>query len=120
MTDTESALWLSIEADPTNHLVRGVYADWLDEQGREDEAAAVRATALYAPQSHTTCWSWGRWLEAFANIEPSCCIGESLFDALTAGDPGPWKSWLDYPTFRAAMQDLIWAWVAVHQEGVTV
>ena len=44
MTD-EDALLAAIQADPTDVLARLVYADWLDDRGREDLAEYLRLTA---------------------------------------------------------------------------
>jgi len=41
MTDI-AAFWAKIKAEPTNHLARSVFADWLDEQGDEWLGFALR------------------------------------------------------------------------------
>lgn len=40
--DDRQAFLAQIEADPLNHLLRCVYADWLDERGESDEATRQR------------------------------------------------------------------------------
>ena len=44
MTDRE-ALYRAVLARPADDLARGVYADWLEEHGERDRAAALRDTA---------------------------------------------------------------------------
>jgi uncharacterized protein (TIGR02996 family) len=43
---TEEAFLGDIAADPGNAAVRLIYADWLQEQGREDESYAWRWASL--------------------------------------------------------------------------
>lgn len=39
---TEEEFWKAIEASPDDESLRMVFADWLEEQGRAVEAAAMR------------------------------------------------------------------------------
>jgi uncharacterized protein (TIGR02996 family) len=48
MTDEEAAFRRAVVADLADPEPQRVYADWLDEQGRHDEAALMRAGAFAA------------------------------------------------------------------------
>lgn len=41
--DDRQAFLAAIEAEPLNHLLRCIFADWLDERGESDEADRQRA-----------------------------------------------------------------------------
>jgi uncharacterized protein (TIGR02996 family) len=65
---TEEAFLGDIAADPGNAAVRLIYADWLQEQGREDESYAWRwATArgkypYVSPKGKSIYWDSGIWI----------------------------------------------------------
>jgi uncharacterized protein (TIGR02996 family) len=46
----EGAFWAAIRTAPDDQLPRLVFADWLDEHGRDEEAAALRASADRVPR----------------------------------------------------------------------
>lgn len=133
MCDREDALLAAIAAAPTDHLVRGVYADWLDEAGRHDEADAVRATADRVPMDviekpDPRRWAWayggkpddamGRLQMTFTDsIGLTCGVPEPYFSRLTGFTLG--KGRLPrYATITVALLDLIRAWCAVHRSEV--
>lgn len=119
----EDAFLSAIEANLTDTLVRGVYADWLDEHGRGDEAAAWRATADRVPWQTVVLkgqerWSWREHPEGEYRPlmpPPACFLSRKLFQALPSGSMVGFV-YRDYPTARAALLDLIAAWGAVERE----
>ncbi len=107
---TEDALLAAVCDRLDDSLPRLVLADWLDEHGRPDEAAAWRATADKVPEFFKgyNVWSW-----QMSDIKWSFHLSLSLFERLTGKRfAGVYR---DYPTARAALLDLIAAWVAVER-----
>lgn len=126
MTD-EDAFLAAIEANLSDTLVRGVFADWLDEAGRHDEAAAWRATADRVPWQ--TVLSKGRerwsWRQSPTNsylppaVPPTCFVPQKLWGDLSGGSVVAFV-YRDYPIPQLALLDLIAAWVAVEAEKAAV
>lgn len=117
---TEDAFLSAIEANLGDSLVRGVYADFLDEHNRPDEAAAWRATADRVPDKVDDTLPFVWW--SGVGVGDTSLLPEDVFDQLTAevddlSSPGrlyqvdPHKH---YPTARAALLDLVAAWVRVN------
>jgi uncharacterized protein (TIGR02996 family) len=85
MTTDETAFRAAIDAAPLDAAPWHVFADWLDEQGREEEAAAARAwtpVRLAARQ----------WLTEFAarcgdHIENYSEVWQEFFNATDGIDP---------------------------------
>ena len=124
MISTEDALWEAVGANPADSLPRLVLADCLDEQGEADTAAGLRATAdrrpmkcdWQSPRANTNPhWTWLPDTESDAEDEQAAAVGHPLFAALSLGpDRPPDDCYRDYPTARAAIADLVAAWVAVN------
>lgn len=55
-TDTESALLAAIAAAPAEHWRKHVLADWLTEQGRDNEAEAWRWLAAWEREPRFIGW----------------------------------------------------------------
>ena len=74
MTDEEWGLLEAIRAEPEDDAPRLVYADWLEEQGRPDEAFCQRWMAKHGkhpgdrngPRIQAR-YSWGWWPEGLAD-----------------------------------------------------
>lgn len=122
MTSEESALLAAIAAAPTDQLLRGVYADWLDDEGRHDEADAVRATADRVPLKKQVwkeidfpywIWSYGH----SAAGKPHC-VTKEVSEQLCEKKAGFWFVDWEYQSITAALLDLIRAWCAVHRSEV--
>ena len=121
MTDDEDAFLAAIEAEPTDRVLRGAFADWLDEHGRADTAAAVRATVGKRPRCFEDgeAWGWNSLSREDIDGESNGLsrLDSAVFGKLTGEVPpieyvAPY--WRDYPTFAAALEDLWRAWVEVH------
>jgi uncharacterized protein (TIGR02996 family) len=69
--DDRQAFQAAIEADPLDHLLRCVFADWLDERGESDEADRQR-----------------RWVGAFEYLRDKF-VAPYLTDDWTREDVGP-------------------------------
>ena len=118
----------AIAAAPTDQLVRGVLADWLDDEGRHDEADAVRATKAKVPDEVTDRRRFVWWDDEFDDdeIDPvnHSYLPTRLFRELDETAETHW-TWMGecsphthYPSFTAALLDLIRAWCAVHRAEV--
>ena len=126
MSEREAALWCAIEAAPDDRLLRDVLADHLRECGRDDEADAVTATAERVPHQYRPrglthpeiiwCWLKDGGGEDDCLTHRSAKLPSILWDHTTKQQHSAW--WSDHPTFRAAMLDLVRAWVAVRRSPV--
>lgn len=133
---TEEALLLEVCARLDDQLPRLVLADYLDEHDRGDEAAAWRATADRVPTAQKKRQEWGQpedyfdWEAATDERVREMSDDErrarkslipldvmhSLSGRRIAGLTGPVWWGASYPTARAALLDLIAAWVKVEEE----
>ena len=128
----EDAFWAAIDANPGDSLVRGVFADWLDERGDQvsaDTAAGLRATAEYVPDKEQgdACFAWfsqSRFLTGPHRL-PADLFGKLSGQPITSSTGGPLtpqevteksRLWRDYPSARAAVADVVRAWVRVERE----
>lgn len=118
--DTEECLLRAVCDRLDDRLPRLVLADHLDEIGRGEEAAAWRATADKRPAEYSG-WIFGDWAwfphDGRRGADPDD-LEQNVFGALKDGRVS--GGWRDYPTARAALLDLIAAWVAVELEKAAV
>lgn len=122
MHPDEAALWARVEADPKDLGRRYVLSDWLRDEQRDDEADAVKATAGKMPARISDYRTPSRVNYSFAlcwvQKERPESVVRRVWIKLGGTIPEHHPSWKDYPTFLAAMIDLVRAWVAVRREEV--
>lgn len=86
MTATDDAFLSAIGAKPRDAAPRGIYADWLDDQGRAEEADRWRSSFKAISQRQAT-ESWRRaWRHGFAKTLPLSGLS-ALRKALEIDDP---------------------------------
>jgi uncharacterized protein (TIGR02996 family) len=105
----EEAFWAAIEARPEDHLPRLVFADWLDERGRQGEATAWRETVGFAPRRFYTL-NVVAWHDAsvFTNGAPDD-LPRRVFRRIVK-DPKNKQTAVYFDSFREAMEALFDVW----------
>lgn len=118
---TLDALWRAAEAHPEDAVVRLVLADAVEESGFADLAAGLRGTAWYRPINFTECWSWANENNVSAGHPDTGYVPYDVFRKLARKYDPTGRSadackgyWKDYPTWRAAVEDLARAWAEVN------
>jgi hypothetical protein len=131
VTSTIDALWLAVEAAPGDAGLRGLLSDAYRDEGDEDTADAVMATADKWPSMNPVDWNKCEW--DWHGMKRRLRDGHfrlrrSVYEKLS----GERHEYLDsttgeivvygisYHSFRDAMTDLLRAWVAVNRAGVRV
>jgi uncharacterized protein (TIGR02996 family) len=115
---TEAVFQLGLDDRPDDCALRLVFSDWLEEEGRGDEAAAQRWMAensrrpIYSPSTDT--WDW--WPDRIArNFRDKSSVGgvpdelHTMFRGMSKQSPmnGPVVvSWVGYPTRQDAERAL--------------
>lgn len=116
----EEAFWQSIGVDPFDQLPRLVFADWLEERSRYDEAAALRATADRSPKSFPPeRVGWVKRSVGTGNHDERCLIDDDVCELLE-GNLVPWNTnhagyWWDYRDGTEAIRAVCPAWVLLHR-----
>ena len=116
MCDTQRAFWASIDEMPDDSLRRLVFADWMDEQGQPEVAAALRATADRVPKKGKYGWQWR--LDSEGKLRSPWRVPKEVFDAFfllghVYRSRGR-SRWFIRPTAGSAVFVLIRAWVRVN------
>jgi uncharacterized protein (TIGR02996 family) len=112
--DTEEAFWKSIGEVPEDQLRRLVFADWCQENGRDDLAVALRAACDRVPLLHPHArWSWTLLVRGVHGQPHS--VRRVVFVHLTGMVPSDWPSWRDYGSPVAAIRDLCRAYTLAMQ-----
>lgn len=112
----EDAFWLSIMANTADQLPRLVFADWLQERGRDADGAALRATADRVPAVNpfggpSVCWTSSN------EVDTTSRVPFSLIRRMYAArdDEPDGRTWIEFPTAELAIRHLLVAWVAEQQ-----
>jgi uncharacterized protein (TIGR02996 family) len=102
---TEDEFQGRLNAEPDNHTVRLVFADWLEEQGdaRADGYRALgRCRFCTGATLDFPCWwSHDGGKEARENVNPQAMLPRDWFDLLEGPATGG-AYWRDYPNRRVA------------------
>jgi uncharacterized protein (TIGR02996 family) len=108
-----------LDEEPGDLATRYAFADWLEDQDRSAEARAQRWLADNAKWPfdwsrneeitgfHSWDWYCPEVTKAMWDVPDSCTLGLRMYVRLSRGDAQNQINWADYPTRRAAEEDLV-------------
>lgn len=124
---TFDALLDDICREPENWRLRSVLADWLEDEGRGEEAECVRWMARErkrACRQNDGCFEWFGVSGEGMLGDPASDVPVWLWDRLAGGHRTDWsmhnhKGYVRYATRRRAELAILAAWKKARREGVT-
>jgi uncharacterized protein (TIGR02996 family) len=108
-----------LEQSPDDWTLRGVFADWCEDNQQVALAACLRWMAQHHKRPHRSSIGRATWFNADKITtglgDPESDVPGMVFERLEGGHTV--ANYREYPSHRAAEQAFHAAWLAAHREG---